>query len=54
MLAKRLIYGQSMSMDAEEAMINKLKVYWFKFINYNYVFMLLNTNLFIIDAQQKK
>ncbi|KAG8188555.1 hypothetical protein JTE90_007163 [Oedothorax gibbosus] len=25
MLAKRLIYGQSMSMDAEEAMINKLK-----------------------------
>ena len=26
MLAKRLIYGQSASMDAEEAMINKLKV----------------------------
>lgn len=26
MLAKRLIYSQSMSMDAEEAMINKLKV----------------------------
>ncbi|XP_054709882.1 cullin-2-like [Uloborus diversus] len=25
MLAKRLIYGQSMTMDAEEAMINKLK-----------------------------
>ena len=26
MLARRLIYGQSMSMDAEEAMINRLKV----------------------------
>jgi hypothetical protein len=26
MLAKRLIYIQSASMDAEEAMINKLKV----------------------------
>lgn len=26
MLAKRLIHGLSMSMDSEEAMINKLKV----------------------------
>ena len=26
MLAKRLIYAQSQSMDAEEAMINRLKV----------------------------
>ena len=26
MLARRLIYAQSMSMDAEEAMINRLKV----------------------------
>ena len=26
MLARRLIYGQSQSMDAEEAMINRLKV----------------------------
>jgi len=26
MLAKRLIYGLSQSMDAEEAMINRLKV----------------------------
>ena len=26
MLAKRLIYGQSQSMDVEEAMINRLKV----------------------------
>ena len=25
-LARRLIFGQSMSMDAEEAMINRLKV----------------------------
>lgn len=28
MLAKRLIHGLSMSMDSEEAMINKLKVTW--------------------------
>lgn len=28
MLAKRLIHQQSQSMDAEEAMINRLKVNW--------------------------
>lgn len=31
MLAKRLIHGLSMSMDSEEAMINKLKVRWIFF-----------------------
>lgn len=38
MLAKRLIYGQSASMDAEEAMINKLKVCADLLVNCYHVF----------------
>lgn len=45
MLAKRLIHEQSQSMDAEEAMINRLKVSNF-FISLQSIY-LLNTKLFI-------